>query len=226
PRGSARYADLEEFLRLACRELAATVRDSQNEVAVVQRQATIVQTALTELMRSTRNTHVIESVRLPDLVAQTLEIVPDTCRQRLVVDTDDSLRKVGAVQVARTVLRLVLQNLIINASDAVRDAEREHGTLRISAGIVRQAGDEYLQLHCQDDGVGITHADLERVFEKGFSTKSRGTNHGIGLHWCANAINALGGRIWAASDGPGRGASMHLLVPLVARETMSLAGAA
>ena len=54
---------------------------------MVQRQATIVQTALTELMRSTRNAHVVESVRLPDLVAQTLEIVPDTCRQRLVVDS-------------------------------------------------------------------------------------------------------------------------------------------
>ena len=52
--------------------------------------------------------------------------------------------------------------------------------------------------------------NLERVFEKGFSTKSRDTNYGIGLHWCANAISALGGRIWAASDGPGRGASMHL----------------
>jgi two-component system NtrC family sensor kinase len=112
----ARRADLEEFLNLACRELAVTVKESQSDVAVVQRQATIVQTALTELMRSTRNEHVVESVRLPDLVAQTLEIVPDTCRQRLVVDTDESLRKVGAVQVARTVLRLILQNLIINAA--------------------------------------------------------------------------------------------------------------
>jgi sensor histidine kinase regulating citrate/malate metabolism len=56
------------------------------------------------------------------------------------------------------------------------------------------------------------------MFEKGFSTKSRETNYGIGLHWCANAIAALGGRIWAASDGPGLGASMHLLLPLTIRE--------
>jgi two-component system NtrC family sensor kinase len=73
----ARRADLEEFLRLACRELAAGVKDARADVAVAQRQATIVQTALAELMRSTRNAHVIESVRLPELVAQTLEIVPD-----------------------------------------------------------------------------------------------------------------------------------------------------
>jgi len=57
------------------------------------------------------------------------------------------------------------------------------------------------------------------VFDEGYSTKSRDTNYGIGLHWCANAIAALGGRIWAVSEGPGFGASMHLVVPLMARET-------
>jgi signal transduction histidine kinase len=218
---SARRADLEEFLRLACRELAACVKDAQGDVAVVQRQATIVQTALSELMRSTRNAHVVESVRLPDLVAQTLEIVPDTCRQRLVVDTDESLRKVGAVQVARTVLRLILQNLIINAADAVRDAGRDRGVLHFAAEIIGDADGEQLHLHCKDDGVGIAADNLQRVFDKGFSTKSRDTNYGIGLHWCANAIGALGGRIWAASEGPGLGASMHLVLPLPVRERRS-----
>jgi two-component system, NtrC family, sensor kinase len=219
--GSTRHADLEEFLRLACRELASAVKESQGDVAVVQRQATIVQTALSELMRSTRNAHVVESVRLPDLVAQTLEIVPDTCRQRLVLDSDESMRKIGAVQVARTVLRLILQNLIINAADAVRDAGRDKGKLRFAAEIVREADSEQLHLHCKDDGVGIAADNLQRVFDKGFSTKSHDTNYGIGLHWCANAIGALGGRIWAASEGPGLGASMHLMLPLPVREERS-----
>ncbi|MGB6306807.1 MAG: CHASE4 domain-containing protein [Steroidobacteraceae bacterium] len=219
--GSARHADLEEFVRLACRELAGCVKEARSDLAVVQRQTTIVQTALSELMRSTRNTHVIESVRLPDLVAQTLEIVPDACRQRLVVDSDESLRKVGAVQVARTVLRLILQNLIINAADAVRDAGRDRGMLRFAAEIVSDADSRQLHLQCKDDGVGIAADNLQRVFDKGFSTKSRETNYGIGLHWCANAIAALGGRIWAASEGPGLGASMHLMLPLPVREDRS-----
>jgi sensor domain CHASE-containing protein len=211
---SARRADLDEFLRMACRKLAVSVTEARSDVAVLQRQAAIVQSALSELMRSTRNAHVVESVRLPDLVAQTLEIVPDNCRQRLVVDTDDSLRKVGAVQVARTVLRLILQNLIINAADAVRDAGRDKGKLHFAAEIIGDADSEQLHLHCKDNGVGISAANLERVFEKDFSTKSRETNYGIGLHWCANAIGALGGRIWAASEGPGLGASMHLMLPV------------
>jgi signal transduction histidine kinase len=214
PLGSERYRDLQEFLRLGCRELGGALKEAQADVMVIQRQTTIVQTALSELMRSTRNEHVVESVRLPDLVSQTLEIVPDVCRQRLVVESDDSLRRVGVVNVARTVLRLVLQNLIINAADAVHEAGRDKGIFRVAAEIVRDSERDQLHLHCEDNGIGIAHGNLERVFDQGFSTKSRDTNYGIGLHWCANAISAMGGRIWAVSDGPGRGASMHMMLPL------------
>ena len=146
---------------------------------------------------------------------------------RLAVHADESLRRVGVVRIARTVLRLVLQNLIINAAEAVRAAGKEQGVLRVSAEIVREADREQLHLLCEDNGVGIAEQDLARLFDKGFSTKPPETNHGIGLHWCANAIGALGGRIWAASDGPGCGASLHLLVPTRHPESAaSLAGAA
>jgi len=201
------------------------VRAAQEDVTVMSRQTTAVQSMLVEQMRAARNEHVIEPVRLTELLSQSLEIVPDACRQRLTVDTDETVRRLGVVRVARTVLRLILQNLIINAADAVRDAGREKGVLHVSAEIVRERDVQQLHLQCKDDGVGIAPQNLERVFEKGFSTKSPETNHGIGLHWCANAVSALGGRIWAASEGPGRGASLHLMVPLVGREPGSLAGA-
>jgi two-component system NtrC family sensor kinase len=216
-----RRTDLEEFARLGCEELAHTVKAAREDVALISRQTSVIQATLAEQMRATRNDPVIEPVRLNELVAQTLEIVPDACRRRLVIATDDSLRSLGAVRVARTVLRLILQNLIINAADAVRDAGKDKGVLRLGAEIVREADRPQLHLHCDDNGVGIPADNLERVFEKGFSTKPRETNQGIGLHWCANAINALGGRIWAASDGPGRGASVHLLVPLAAPEALA-----
>jgi signal transduction histidine kinase len=212
--GSPRQADLLEFLRLGSLEVSSAAAESKADLEVIQRQTQIVQTALSELMRSTRNEPVVESVRLPDLVNQTLEIVPDACRQRLVVEPAESLAKLGAVRVARTVLRLVLQNLIINAADAVRDAGRDKGLLELDAEIVHEDDRELLHLECKDNGVGIAPGDLERIFDKGYSTKSRDTNCGIGLHWCANAIAAIGGRIWAASDGPGLGASLHLMLPL------------
>jgi signal transduction histidine kinase len=218
-----RRKDLEEFIRLGCIEVAASLDGAQGDVEVLQRQTQMIQTTLAEQMGAARNEHVMESVRLPELVAQSLEIVPDACRQRLLLREDESLRKVGVVRVARTVLRLVLQNLIINAADAVRDAGRDRGVLHLAAEIV--PGDERDELHlrCVDDGVGIPRDALTRVFEKGYSTKSPDTNQGIGLHWCANSIASLGGRMWAASDGPGSGAALHVILPLAARHAGSAA---
>jgi len=223
---AARRADVEQFVRMACRELARTVTAAREDLDVMSRQASVVQSALAEQTRAARNTHVIEPVRLIDLVLQSLEIVPDDCRQRLQVETDESLRQVGVVRVARTILRLILQNIIINASDAVRDAAKDRGRLRIFAHLLRDEDGEQLQLTCQDDGIGIAADHLDRIFEKNFSTKSKETNSGIGLHWCANVIGALGGRIWATSDGRGHGASIHLVVPLEVRKVRLLAGAA
>jgi two-component system NtrC family sensor kinase len=221
-----RAADLEDFVRLACQELAVTVETAAEKASVLSRQAAVVQTALAEQMRNTRNEHVLEAVQLPELVAQSLEIVPDTARQRLQVDIDHSLTSIGAVTIARTVMRLVLQNLIINAADAVHAAGKARGKVRISAEVVRESDADWLRLHCHDDGVGIAAEDAERIFERGYSTKSKDTNYGIGLHWCANAVIALGGRMWASSEGPGRGACLHLSLPLGIRESELLAGAA
>jgi signal transduction histidine kinase len=209
-----RRAELTQFVQNGCEQIQGAVAQAQADLSVMERQASIVTSTLAEQRASASNEHVLESVRLPDLLAQTLDIVPDAWRRRLIVETDDSWRAVGVVTVARTVLRLVLQNLIINAADAVREAGLGQGALRLTAGIER--GEESLQLHipCQDNGNGIAPEHLKNVFEKGYSTQSRSTNEGIGLHWCANAVRSLGGRIWAVSEGTGLGASMHVLFPI------------
>ena len=211
---AARAADLDEFVRLASRELSEIVKAAENDTGVMTRQAAIVQSALSEQLRSSRAPVVVESLELPAVINQAAEIVPDSCREQLSIELDASLRSVGVVRTARTVLRLVVQNLIINAAEATRVAGRDRGVVRFSAAVVNEAGHGKLLLECADTGVGIAAEDLERVFERGYSTKRGTGNRGIGLHWCATALNALGGRIWATSDGPGRGATLHVAIPL------------
>lgn len=217
--GAYRHADLDEFLRLASGELADVIKAASCDVDVMSRQATVVQNALSEQLRSSRAPTVIEAAELPAIIKQSLEVTPDSCREQVSIELDPSLQAVGSVYVARTVLRLVVQNLIINAAEAVRAAGRDKGVVRFSAALVCDNDQHKLQLDCADTGVGIAVENLERVFEKGYSTKRENGNLGIGLHWCATAINALGGRIWATSDGLDRGATLHLIVPVPAPAT-------
>jgi two-component system NtrC family sensor kinase len=211
-----RQADLDEFLRLASGELAEVVKAAADDVEVVARQAALVQLALNEQLHSSRAPTVTEAATLPAIINQSLEIVPDTCRELARVELDPSVHSVGPIHVARTVLRLVLQNLIINAAEAIRAAGRERGVVRFSAALVAEGGQSRLQLDCTDTGVGIAAENLERVFERGYSTKRGSGNLGIGLHWCATTVNALGGRIWASSAGHGSGATLHLVIPVPA----------
>jgi two-component system, NtrC family, sensor kinase len=210
----ARQSDLDEFLRLAAAELAEIVTQSDEDVGVIERQAGIVQSALSEQLRSTRTSTVVESTELPALIEQSLEIVPDAARERIELQLDPSIQSLGAIRIPRTVLRLVLQNLIINASEAIRAAGRERGSVRLRAALHAANHRQNLELECHDNGCGIAPENLERVFERGYSTKRGTGNLGIGLHWCATAINALGGRMWASSAGPEQGATLHLLLPV------------
>ncbi|WPB75790.1 ATP-binding protein [Archangium violaceum] len=51
------------------------------------------------------------------------------------------------------------------------------------------------------------------LFTQGFTTREGG--HGLGLHSSALAAQMLGGRLTLESDGPGKGATATLELPLV-----------
>jgi signal transduction histidine kinase len=112
-------------------------------------------------------------------------------------------------------LHQIIQNIVLNAAEAIRESRRESGAVRVSAREVsgREGGEDCLELIFADNGVGIDPENLARLFERGFTTKSHMSNSGFGLHWCANVLNALGGAIEASSDGIGRGACLRMRVP-------------
>ena len=63
-----------------------------------------------------------------------------------------------------------------------------------------------------DNGVGIAPEVRERLFAHGFTTRKDG--HGFGLHSSALAAQMLGGRLTLESEGPGKGATATLELPL------------
>jgi signal transduction histidine kinase len=71
--------------------------------------------------------------------------------------------------------------------------------------------EDVVRVEVSDTGVGIAAAALERIFQSGFTTKRGG--QGLGLHSAANSMREMDGRLWAESDGPGRGARIVLELP-------------
>ena len=60
--------------------------------------------------------------------------------------------------------------------------------------------------------MGIPQENLTRIFNHGFTTRKDG--HGFGLHSGALAAKEMGGTLRVHSDGPGRGATFTLELPI------------
>ena len=69
-----------------------------------------------------------------------------------------------------------------------------------------------VRLTVADDGDGIASDRLVQIFERGHSSRTH-KKGGFGLHWCANTLTGMGGRISVSSDGPGKGATFHVFLP-------------
>ena len=69
-----------------------------------------------------------------------------------------------------------------------------------------------------DQGIGIPAADMPRLFERfhrGANVDDRRfAGMGLGLYICRGIAEQHGGQIWAESAGPGRGSTLHVVLPL------------
>jgi signal transduction histidine kinase len=127
----------------------------------------------------------------------------------------------GAVTADRHKVLQVVVNLIFNAKDAtcanaVDSAGDRTVTLRL-AEAAAEDGTPVARVAVIDNGVGIRPEDMPHLFRHGFTTRSDG--HGFGLHFSANAATQMKGTLSAHSDGPDRGATFTLDLPLAKTET-------
>ena len=112
----------------------------------------------------------------------------------------------------RVLLNQVFENIVINATEAIKARGLGKGALAIAIGPADRDG--WVRVSFKDDGEGFAPSDETRLFERGFSTRL-GKNGGMGLHWCANTINAMKGSLRLTSPGTGMGATATIELPMI-----------
>jgi signal transduction histidine kinase len=120
---------------------------------------------------------------------------------------------VPLVLVDRHKVLQILINLLRNAKHALREVDRpdKQVTLTIAA-----AGTGRVRMAVTDNGSGIAQENLTKVFQHGFTTKKDG--HGFGLHSGALAAKEMNGSLAIHSDGPGKGATFTLELPVAVEQ--------
>lgn len=108
-------------------------------------------------------------------------------------------------------LTQVIMNLLINAADALENAEGRAQEITLQTEVINGN----VRLTVADNGSGIDQDTLSRVFEAFFTTKRKG--NGLGLSLCYSIITGHGGTIEINST-PGEGAQVLVTLPLPADE--------
>jgi len=107
-------------------------------------------------------------------------------------------------------MAIVISNLVENA---LKYASSEDPHVRVR--LVLERGEAVLEV--RDNGAGIAAYELESIFKPFYRASDEVTRRtpgtGIGLFVVREIVSAHGGRITAASPGPGRGSTFRLTLP-------------
>jgi two-component system, cell cycle sensor histidine kinase and response regulator CckA len=131
------------------------------------------------------------------------------------------------VEVDEDQIRQVIQNIIVNAKEAM-PAE---GALHVSCENVNITPqhklpptlEEYIRIVIQDEGVGISEENLSKIFDPYFTTKDMGSQKGVGLGLaiCYSIIKKHNGYILVDSV-PGKGTTFQIYLPVYKQQVLSI----
>lgn len=204
-----RREKLVQFLAAAHDDISARDAGNQHAVREAARNLMNAFSAIDDVQAKKGETPSDERCELPTILSH-------SCNVARFVEDLDIATKVDAdpdaiVSGNRILISQVVENLVANAVEAIRQTGRGSGAIALHAGIDRERGECCVTV--SDDGTGFDPATAQRLFERGYSTRASGSG-GLGLHWCANTIKAMGGELSLASEGPGTGATARITLAL------------
>ena len=119
----------------------------------------------------------------------------------------------------------LLQNAIINLGLNAKDAMPEGGKLTFTTSSVYLSEEEaqkypqkfkpgdYIKIEVMDTGIGISHENLDRIFEPLFTTKETGKGSGLGLAGVFSCVQRHKG-ILEVESKVGKGTTFTILLPV------------
>jgi sensor domain CHASE-containing protein len=207
-----RQRALHRFLHLGSSQFLTILQEVSGKLSKVAGYVCRVEAALAEQDRFSHAERAVESLQLMEIVKKAATLVPQDFPHPISIAIDPGLSDLPAIPAERVVLTQVFASLLNNAAQSIIRTGKSSGNIVISGAL--DGGDDGRNVHIRvmDDGEGIDPGALEHVFDRDAANQGpRGS--GLGLHWCANVLSTMHGRIYAESEGAGQGTCFHIVIP-------------
>ncbi|WP_380873529.1 hypothetical protein ACFB49_42040 [Sphingomonas sp. DBB INV C78] len=106
----------------------------------------------------------------------------------------------------RILLSQVIGNIFSNAVESIDSSGRDSGRITVAIDRFAHPTGDVVEIRVTDNGEGFDSDRGQQIFQRGFSSR-RQKSGGLGLHWCANSINAMHGTLTLVSPGVDQGAT-------------------
>lgn len=174
----------------------------------------VIRTVKLAKLNAPSTTFDFKQVQLSELVNKVIE-KNKVSFEKFDVATDVDVSEDLLIRADPLQIEEVLENLL---SNAIKYGS-EHGSIKIKA-IMEQKND-FVLVSVKDTGQGMNSEQLEDVFNefyKADESRHDFTSTGLGLSICKRIVEKHGGRIWAESEGIGKGTSINFTLPLIKEE--------
>jgi signal transduction histidine kinase len=149
-------------------------------------------------------------IDMREVLEDSATAVSQLFKERKIDLTVELPQKVPGIVADRDRLMQVMLNLLSNAAKFSGRAPRV-----VAVSLAQQGG--FLRVEVSDNGIGISAADQEVIFEKfrqvGDTLTGKPQGSGLGLHISRRIIEHFGGLMWVTSR-PGEGACFTFTLPL------------
>jgi two-component system, NtrC family, sensor kinase len=183
------------------------------DVDLICQQTRLVEEILAGQEKVTRAAPFRQHLNLADVVREACNVLPRNAGREIELRIAPELADLAIIGIRVQILQ-IFGNVVLNAYEAIQRTAGKSGCIEIFAAQKNIKNVEMVELSIRDTGVGLEQNTLTRIFQRGFTSK-KGAGSGLGLHWCANAVGVFGGSIRAESPGPGKGTTVHMVLPAV-----------
>lgn len=154
-------------------------------------------------------------IDLNDLILEVLRLIEGQDIATNVTLVTQLSVKTPPLRLEPTLITQVFLNLIINACQAMPDGGRLTITTKLERAqpIEGHRAPQVVAVF-EDEGSGISPANLRKIFTPFFTTKEVGKGTGLGLSLSYRIMQNHGGTIVAESDGEGKGARFSVYFPV------------
>jgi two-component system NtrC family sensor kinase len=206
-----RREKLLQYIIASFNHIESVGEGASGDMEVAMKQARQVQAILADQEKHANVPPVFEVLDLDEVIDEAAHVIQGTSDADLKVSFEADIGELQ-VRAHRVGLMQVMGNLILNAYESIQRSQSDSGQIRIEASSETVDEQPMVRLTVRDTGCGFDDGIRNKIFQRGYTSK-QGHMTGLGLHWCANALAGMGGRIQAESTGFGHGAEFHVLLP-------------